>query len=204
MKKYIYLIVNKKDLNFEQAQGAMDLIMSGEATNAKIGGFLTALRMKGETVDEIAGFASVMREKAAHINPNVSFSVDTCGTGGDGANTFNISTAVSFVVAASKVAVCKHGNRSSSSKCGAADVLEALGAKIDLLPCQVEKCVNKINIGFLFAPNFHKSMKYAATTRKELGIRTVFNILGPLTNPANANGQLLGIFSKVLVKVRRK
>lgn len=204
LKPYISKVVEKKDLTENEAFEAMNIIMDGNATPAQIGGFITALRMKGETVEEITGFAKVMRNKAEKIQPKVEFCIDTCGTGGDGSNSFNISTAVSFVVAAAGIPVAKHGNRSVSSRCGSADVLEALGVKIDLQPSQVEECIEKVGIGFMFAPNFHKSMKYAAGPRKELGIRTVFNILGPLTNPANVKGQLLGVFKKDLTEVMAK
>lgn len=193
-------LVEGNDLTEQEAMETMNTIMSGEATPAQIGSFLTALRVKGESIDEIAGCAKVMREKADRIKPNVSYYIDTCGTGGDGSNTFNISTAAAFVAAAGGVAVAKHGNRSMSSKCGCADVLEALGININLEPCQVEKCIEDINIGFMFAQTFHKSMKHAAGPRKELGFRTVFNMLGPLTNPAGAKGQLLGVYDKSLTE----
>ncbi|HEX9061749.1 MAG TPA: anthranilate phosphoribosyltransferase [Clostridia bacterium] len=193
-------LVEGKDLTEQEAMETMNTIMSGEATHAQIGSFLTALRIKGESIDEIAGCARVMREKADRIRPNVPYYIDTCGTGGDGSNTFNISTAAAFVAAAGGVAVAKHGNRSMSSKCGCADVLEALGININLEPHQVEKCIEDINIGFMFAQTFHKSMKHAAGPRKELGFRTVFNMLGPLTNPAGAKGQLLGVYDKSLTE----
>lgn len=193
-------LVEGKDLTEQEAMETMNTIMSGDATNAQIGSFLTALRIKGESIDEIAGCARVMREKADRINPSVPYYIDTCGTGGDGSNTFNISTAAAFVAAAGGVAVAKHGNRSMSSKCGCADVLEALGVNINLEPHQVEKCIEDINIGFMFAQTFHKSMKHAAGPRKELGFRTVFNMLGPLTNPAGAKGQLLGVYDRNLTE----
>ncbi len=173
---------------------AMNCIMEGNATQSQIGGFLTALRFKGETVEEIVGFAKVMREKSAKVPHSLPYCIDTCGTGGDGARTFNISTAASFVAAAAGAKIAKHGNRAMSSKSGSADVLEALGVNIGLSPGQVGKCMEEVGVGFMFAQLFHQSMKYAAGARKELGIRTVFNILGPLTNPANAKGQLLGVF----------
>lgn len=201
LKSYINKIIERVNLTEKEAVEAMSLIMEGNATPAQIGSFITALRMKGETIEEITGFARVMRMKAERIYPNVDFSVDTCGTGGDGANTFNVSTAAAFVVAAAGVPVAKHGNRSVSSKCGSADVLEALGCRIELRPDQVKQCIEDIGIGFMFAPNFHKSMKNAAGPRRELGIRTVFNILGPLTNPACAKGQLLGVFRPELTEV---
>jgi len=196
LKSYITKVVDKINLTEKEAEEAMFIIMDGNATQAQIGSFLTAMRMKGETVEEITGFARTMRKKAECIHPNVNFSVDTCGTGGDCAHTINISTGAAFVISAAGVPVAKHGNRAVSSKCGSADVLEELGCKIDLQPEKVEKCIEEIGIGFMFAPNFHMSMKNAATPRKELGIRTVFNILGPLTNPAGALGQLVGVYKK--------
>lgn len=201
LKPYIIKVVERIDLSEKEAIEAMNIIMDGNATQAQIGSFITALRMKGETIDEITGFARVMRMKAERIDPDVDFSVDTCGTGGDGANTFNVSTAAAFVVSAAGVPVAKHGNRSVSSMCGSADVLEALGCKIDLEPFEVKECIENLGIGFMFAPNFHKSMKNAAGPRRELGIRTVFNILGPLTNPASARGQLMGVFKPELTEV---
>jgi len=200
LKSAIKKLVEGKDLSRSEIIEAMNCIMEGNATQSQIGSFITALRIKGETIDEITGCAMVMREKALKISPNLEYYIDTCGTGGDGANTFNISTAVAFVAAAGGVPVAKHGNRSVSSRSGSADVLEALGINILLEPEQVKECMEKAGIGFIFAPAFHKSMKYAAGPRKELGIRTVFNVLGPLTNPANAKGQLLGVFDKKLVE----
>ncbi|MDI6717079.1 MAG: anthranilate phosphoribosyltransferase [Actinomycetota bacterium] len=194
-------VVENQHLTREEAELAMDEIMSGEATPAQIASFITALRMKGETVDEISGFAKVMREKASRINPNVEGIVDTCGTGGDQLHTFNISTTAAFVVAGCGLPVAKHGNRSVSSKSGSADVLEALGVRIDLSPEQVERCVKEIGIGFMFAPTFHGAMKYAIGPRREIGIRTVFNILGPLTNPAFASAQVLGVYDPKLTEV---
>jgi anthranilate phosphoribosyltransferase len=195
LKYFISKLVEKEDLSEEEARQAMQTIMSGNATDAQIGSFLTALRMKGETVEEISAFAKVMREFAENINPRVTGTlVDTCGTGGDTVKTFNISTIASFVVAGAGVPIAKHGNRSVTSKSGSADLIEALGVKIDLPPKEVETCIEKVGIGFMFAPIFHKAMKYAIGPRREMGIRTVFNILGPLTNPANANAQLLGVF----------
>jgi anthranilate phosphoribosyltransferase len=174
--------------------------MSGLCTDAQIAAFLVALRLKGETVDEITGCAKVMREKASRINPKVYPLVDTCGTGGDQSNTFNISTCAAFVVAGCDIAVAKHGNKSVSSQCGSADVLEALGINIQLQPVEVQKCIEDVKFGFMFAPLFHSAMKYAIGPRKELGIRTIFNILGPLTNPANAKSQVLGVFSPELTQ----
>jgi len=193
-------LVKGQNLEEKEIIEAMEIIMSGRATSAQIAGFLTALRIKGETIEEITGCARVMIEKAEKISPKLDYYIDTCGTGGDGAHTFNISTAAAFIAAAGNVPVAKHGNRSVSSKCGSADVLEALGVNINLTPAQVEKCIEMTGIGFLFAPSFHKSMKYAAATRKELGIRTIFNILGPLTNPALAKGQIMGVYDKKLIR----
>lgn len=194
IQEAIKKLVEGKDLTEQEAMGAMNGIMEGEATQAQIGSFITALRIKGETIQEITGCARVMRDKADRIEPQINYYIDTCGTGGDGSNTFNISTAVAFVAAAGGVPVAKHGNRSVSSKCGCADVLEALGVDISLEPGKVKECMEQTGIGFMFAPTFHKSMKHAAGPRKELGIRTIFNILGPLTNPAGAKGQVLGVF----------
>lgn len=189
-----------KDLTEEEAMNAMRIIMEGNATPAQIGSYITALRMKGETLEEITGCARAMREKAYSIQPHVPYCIDTCGTGGDGTHSYNISTAAAFVAAAAGVPVVKHGNRSISSKCGSADVLEKLGIRIKLAPQQVAECVDHVGIGFLFAPVFHTAMKYAAGPRKELGIRTVFNVLGPLTNPASAGGQVLGVFGDQLLE----
>src|SRR3989338_2414350 len=179
----------------------MKTIMSGNATDAQIAGFLVAMRMKGETPGEIASMVKVMREFADTIKPAVnSRLVDTCGTGGDEIKTFNISTAAMFIVAGSGIPIAKHGNRSVSSKCGSADVLEALGVKVDMEPKKVEECIEKVGIGFMFAPTFHKAMKYVMPARKQLGVRTIFNVLGPLTNPANAKGQIVGIFNPDLTE----
>jgi anthranilate phosphoribosyltransferase len=172
--------------------------MRGDATPSQISAFITALRMKGETVEEISGLAEKMREHAVNIYPHAKNLVDTCGTGGDVSGSFNISTVSALVAAGAGVAVAKHGNRSVSSRCGSADVLEALGVKIDIDPKRVEECINQVGIGFIFAPNFHKAMRFAMPTRKEIGIRTVFNILGPLTNPAHASAQILGVFREDL------
>ncbi|MBI3598125.1 MAG: anthranilate phosphoribosyltransferase [Nitrospirae bacterium] len=183
------------DLAETEAEAVMREIMEGAATPAQIASFITALRMKGESLTEICGSARVMREKSLKIrvsDPNV---VDTCGTGGDQRQTFNISTTVAFVLAGAGVTVAKHGNKSVSSLCGSADVLKALGVKLDIASERVEACVNEIGIGFLFAPLFHGAMKYAAIPRQEIGIRTLFNILGPLTNPAGASVQVMGVFS---------
>ena len=182
----------------------MDVIMSGEATPSQIGGFITGLRMKGETADEIAGAAAVMRQKATPIEPtmkNGDLLIDTCGTGGDSSGTFNISTASALVAAGAGAIVAKHGNRSISSKCGSADVLEALGVNITIDPADVARCIETVGIGFLFAPGLHGAMKHAIGPRRELGIRTIFNILGPLTNPAGARAQLLGVYDPKLCAV---
>lgn len=200
LKDIIKKLVEGFDLTLFEAEKAMNCIMEGSATGAQIGSFITALRMKGETIDEITGCARVMRQKAVQLKPDVEYYIDTCGTGGDRTDTFNISTAAAFVASAGGVHVAKHGNRSVSSMSGSADVLEALGINIELTPEQVTECIEKIGIGFMFAPSFHKSMKYAAGPRKELGLRTVFNILGPLTNPANAPGQVLGVFDDKLTE----
>jgi anthranilate phosphoribosyltransferase len=194
LREAIQKLVEGQNLTESEITGAMSCIMNGSATPAQIGSFMTALRIKGETIEEITGCARAMREKAEQISPSLDYFIDTCGTGGDGSNTFNISTAAAFVAAAAGVHVAKHGNRSISSRSGSADALESLGIDISLSNEQVKKCIEAVGIGFMFAPNFHKSMKYAAGPRKELGIRTIFNVLGPLTNPANAKGQLLGVF----------
>jgi anthranilate phosphoribosyltransferase len=195
VNRVISKLVEGRDLTPDEAGGAMKTIMSGNATDAQIGSFLTALRMKGETIDEISACAHVMREFAQRINPKVGGTlVDTCGTGGDKIKTFNISTISAFVIAGAGILIAKHGNRSVTSKAGSADLLEALGVKIDMAPQDVEKAVEKLGIGFMFAPTFHGAMKYAIGPRKEIGIRTVFNILGPLTNPANAQAQVLGVY----------
>jgi anthranilate phosphoribosyltransferase len=201
MKTVLQKLLKREDLIESEVMEVMNSIMDGSATQAQIAGFLTALRFKGETVEEITGCARVMREKSERIYPEAGYCIDTCGTGGDGANTFNISTAASFIAAAGGVNVAKHGNRAMSSRSGSADVLEALGVNIMLTPEQVSSCIEQVGIGFMFAQSFHKSMKYAAGARKELGIKTVFNILGPLTNPADAKGQVLGVFDETLTEV---
>jgi anthranilate phosphoribosyltransferase len=199
MKDFIQKLVDGKDLTYDEASAAMQALMSGTADDAQIASFLTALRMKGETVTEIAAMVSVMRDFAENIRPKVSGRlVDTCGTGGDRLNTFNVSTTSMFVVAGAGIPIAKHGNRSVSSKCGSADVLEALGVKIDLPPNKVEECIEKVGVGFMFAPVFHKSMKNVMPARRNTGIRTVFNVLGPLTNPANAKGQIVGVYDGAL------
>ena len=192
IREAIEALVAGNPLSMEEAAGVMNEIMSGEATPAQIGAFITALRVKGETAEEIAGMAVVMREKALRVETSGPM-VDTCGTGGDGSGTFNISTTAAFVVAGAGAKVAKHGNRAMSGNCGSADVLEALGVKIDLSPQGVQRCLEEIGIGFMFAPSFHPAMKHAAGPRREIGIRTVFNILGPLTNPAWAQAQVIGV-----------
>ena len=204
--------VDRKDLTREEAFAVMDAIMSGQATDAQIASFLTALRMKGETVEELIGFARVMREKVSPVKTRhrvqASLSgtdremlVDTCGTGGDATGTFNVSTATAFVVAGAGVPVAKHGNRSVSSLCGSADVVEALGVRLDLSPERVGKCVDEVGIGFCYAPLLHKAMKFVMLARREIRIRTVFNILGPLTNPAHALAQVIGVYDGKLTEV---
>lgn len=192
IREAIEELVAGRSLSMDQASAVMDEIMEGQATQAQLAAFLTALRLKGETPEEIAGMATVMREKALRVEVEGAV-VDTCGTGGDGSGTFNISTAVAFVAAGAGLKVAKHGNRAASGTCGSADVLEALGVKIELGPEAVKQCIDEVGIGFMYAPTFHPAMKYAAPVRRELGIRTVFNILGPLTNPAVARRQLLGV-----------
>lgn len=196
IQKALQILLDKQDLSADQMRAVMRLIMSGGATDAQIGGFLIALRCKGESVDEIAAAAEVMRELAGKVPVRGEHLIDTCGTGGDGANTFNISTTCAFVVAAAGGRVAKHGNRSVSSSCGSADVLEAAGVNLDLSAEQVAGCVNEIGVGFLFAPKHHGAMKYAIGPRREMGVRTLFNLLGPLSNPAGAPNQLIGVFGK--------
>ncbi len=194
IQQAIETLVSGGSLSTEEAADAMNEIMGGDATPAQFGAFVTALRMKGETADEIAGMARVMREKSLHVDIAGPV-VDTCGTGGDGSGTFNISTAAGLVVAGAGVKVAKHGNRAMSGACGSADVLETLGVKINLSPEGVRRCLEDVGFGFMFAQVFHPSMRFAAAPRREIGIRTVFNILGPLTNPAGANSQLIGVAS---------
>lgn len=201
IKKSLAKLARGENLTEAEMMEATNLIMEGQASPAQIGAFLTALRLKGETVDEITGAARVMREKALKVNFKAPTVIDTCGTGGDGSQTFNISTTVAFIVAAAGIPVAKHGNRAMSSRCGSADVLEALGIRVDLPPEKVEFCLKEAGIGFLFAPVFHLAMKHAIGPRKELGFRTVFNLLGPLTNPAAANCQLVGVFNPELTEV---
>lgn len=213
IKVAIGRVVERQDLSEGEMIDVMNQIMGGEATPAQIGAFITALRMKGETVDEITGAARVMRDHATpisvggvvdidrdEINVERETVIDTCGTGGSGTKTFNISTTVALAVAACGAKVAKHGNRSISSTCGSADVLERLGVNLDVTPEQVAKCIDEIGVGFLFAPALHGAMKHAIGPRREIGIRTIFNILGPLTNPASADRQVLGVFNEALVE----
>lgn len=199
MKQAIQKVVDRQDLSREEAKEVMELLLTGAASQAQIGAFLTALRMKGETVDEIVGLASVLGGKAEHIHPKGNY-IDLVGTGGDCTFSFNISTTSAFVAAAAGVPVAKHGNRSISSKSGAGDVLEALGVNIMMEPEQVERCVNEIGIGFMFAQTFNKSMRFVGQARSEMGIRTVFNILGPLANPSGAKGMVVGVYDPSLTE----
>jgi len=215
IKEMIQKVVMGNDLAEEEMASVMNEIMEGWATDAQIGSFITALRIKGETIEEITGAARVMREKATRIrvgneavsidrediNVDLETILDTCGTGGDGTNTFNVSTTAAFVVAGGGVTVAKHGNRSVSSQCGSADVLASLGVNLDVTPDIVEDCIRSIGIGFLYAPKLHGAMKHAIGPRREIGIRTIFNILGPLTNPAGANVQVLGVYDAALTPV---
>jgi len=196
----IQKLLDRQNLNADEMRVVMRLIMSGNATDAQIAGFLIALRCKGETIDEIAAAAEVMRQLATRVNIVGEHIIDTCGTGGDGANTFNISTTSAFVVAAAGGQVAKHGNRSVSSSCGSADVLEVAGVNLALSAEQVAQCVNEIGIGFLFAPKHHGAMKHTIKVRKDMGVRTLFNLLGPLSNPAAAPNQLIGVFAKEWVE----
>ena len=204
-------LVDRRDLSRIEAAAAMDAIMSGAATNAQIAAFLTALRMKGETVEELIGFAQVMRQKVVRIRTrgdevaaltgtDREMLIDTCGTGGDATGTFNVSTATAFVVAGAGLRVAKHGNRSVSSLCGSADVVEALGINLELPPPRVSRCLDEVGLGFLYAPLLHTAMKHVMPARREMGIRTVFNMLGPLTNPAGANAQIIGVYAAALTE----
>ena len=201
IRESIQKLANETDLTHEESTLSMKEIMAGQATNAQIGAFLTALRIKGETTEEITAFTKVMKEYCHRIYPKIKGRlVDTCGTGGDKIKTFNISTTAAFVVSGANISVAKHGNRSVTSKCGSADVLERLGLNLNASPGEVEKAIEEVGIGFMFAPAFHPAMKYAIGPRRELGIRTVFNVLGPLTNPADANAQLLGVYDPKLTE----
>ncbi len=195
MQSAIKAVTEDKNLSSDDMKSVMQLIMTGEATPAQVGGFLIGLRMKGETVEEVAAAASVMRDLSTRVDVDKEQLVDTCGTGGDASGSFNISTASAFVVAAAGGKVAKHGNRSVSSKSGSADVLEAAGVNLELTPEQVAACVNDIGVGFMFAPMHHSAMKHAIGPRREMAVRTIFNVLGPLTNPAGAPNQVLGVFS---------
>ncbi len=199
IKEAIATLVSGRSLTTGESALVMEEIMEGQATPAQIGAFVTALRLKGETVDEIIGLAKTMRSKVIPVTVSGPV-VDTCGTGGDGLHTFNISTAAAFVAAGAGLKVAKHGNRAMSSHCGSADVLETLGVRIDLNAEQVQRCLQEVGIGFMFAPVFHPAFKYASAPRREIGIRTVFNILGPLTNPAGAKAQVLGVADELLVE----
>jgi len=201
IRETINQLIQGESLHAEQAEAVMDEVMRGQATPAQIAGFLVALRLKGETVDEIVGCARAMRRAAVAVRPARSSVIDTCGTGGDGAGTFNISTTAAFVAAGAGLAVAKHGNRSVSSRSGSADVLEALGMNLDMTPPQIAEAIDEIGIGFLFAPKLHPAMRYAIGPRRELGVRTIFNILGPLTNPAGAQAQILGVYDAALTPV---
>lgn len=200
IKQALAKLVARIDLSIEEMTDVMRIVMTGGATPAQIGGFLVALRMKGESLDEITGAAIVMRELATPVDIQGDYLVDTCGTGGDGANLFNVSTASAFVVAAAGGRVAKHGNRSISSSTGSADVLEAAGIKLDIKPEEVARCVREIGVGFMFAPAHHSAMKHAVGPRKELGMRTIFNMLGPLTNPAKVKRQVIGVFNGELCR----
>jgi anthranilate phosphoribosyltransferase len=201
IKEAITKAVNKEDLNEVEMMQVMSEVMGGKATPAQIASFITALRMKGETVEEVTGAARIMRQKATRIDARSTIIVDPVGTGGDKMNSFNISTTSAFVVAAAGITVAKHGNRAVSSGCGSADCLEALGVNIDAEPEIVEECIQQVGIGFLFAPRLHGAMKYAIGPRKEIAIRTIFNMLGPLTNPAGATAQLIGVYDPKLTEM---
>jgi anthranilate phosphoribosyltransferase len=201
IRQALPLLMESQNLDEIQAESVMEQIMSGAATLAQIGGFLVAMRLKGETVEEVTGFARAMRRNAIPVQPRRAMVVDTCGTGGDGVGTFNISTTAAFVVAGAGVAVAKHGNRSVSSRCGSADVLQALGVNLELGPEAVAACIDAVGIGFLFAPRLHPAMKHAIGPRREMGVRTVFNLLGPLTNPAGAQSQVIGVYAPELTEM---
>ncbi len=204
IRSFLQKVADGVDLSFEEMETAIEYIMTGRATDAQIGAFVTGLKLKGETIDEIAGAAATMRKKAVRINPrptNGNALLDTCGTGGDGRGTFNISTAAALVAAGAGARVAKHGNRGVSSRSGSADVLEALGVDITIEPQRVERCIEEVGIGFLFAPRLHAAMRHVSEPRKQLGFRTIFNILGPLTNPAGANAQLLGVYDPALCRI---
>jgi len=193
-------VVTREDLSTDEMKLVMQQIMTGQASDAQIGGFLVALRMKGESIDEITGAVQVMRELSTKVNVSGDYLVDTCGTGGDGANLFNVSTASAFVVAAAGGKVAKHGNRSVSSSTGSADVLEAAGINLSITPEEVQRCIDEIGVGFMFAPAHHSAMKHAIGPRKQMAIRTIFNMLGPMTNPAGVSKQVIGVFNKDLCR----
>lgn len=199
MKGALRRVVDRQDLSAEEMQAVMGLVMDGEASDAQIAGLLTALRMKIESVDEVTGAVSAMRARALRLRPKAKRIMDTCGTGGDGAGTFNVSTTVAFVVAAAGVTVAKHGNRAISSKVGSADVLEALGVDIQLGPEAVTRCIDEVGIGFMYAPSHHSALRHAGPARRQLGFRTLLNLLGPMTNPAGATHQLIGVFDSTRV-----
>jgi anthranilate phosphoribosyltransferase len=201
IREAIRKVVEGGNLTQAEAVAAMTEIMDGEATPAQVASFITALRMKGETVEEITGFVKVMREKSVKVRPQAADLLDTCGTGGDKLNTFNISTTATFVIVGAGVTVAKHGNRAASSSCGSADVLEALGVNFNLDAERVAACIDKAGLGFMFAPAMHPAMKHAIGPRKEIGIRTIFNLLGPMTNPAGAKRQVIGVFSPAITEV---
>ena len=201
MKTVLQKLIARQNLSEQEAGAAFDLIMNGEATPAQLGAFLAALQMKGETIDELAGASRSMRRHAVFVDPRGKPVVDTCGTGGDSLGTFNISTTAAFVVAGAGVPVAKHGNRSITSQCGSADVLAELGVNLEVTPDVMEDCIHEVGIGFLFAPKLHPAMKHAMGPRKELGFRTVFNLLGPLANPAGAKNQVLGVFAPELTEM---
>jgi len=200
IKEALNRVVSQLDLSTAEMQDVMREIMTGQCTDAQVGAFLMGLRMKSETIDEIVGAAQLMRELAAPVQIDAEHLVDTCGTGGDGMNIFNVSTAAAFVVAAAGGQVAKHGNRAVSGKSGSADLLEAAGVNLNLTPEQVARCVESVGVGFMFAPAHHGAMKYAIGPRRELGLRTIFNMLGPMTNPAGVKHQVLGVFSKALCR----
>ena len=200
IQKAIKAVMGREDLSQQDMTDVMRQIMTGEATPSQMGGFLVGLHMKGETVDEITAAATVMRELATHVETHSDHLVDTCGTGGDSSGSFNISTASAIVAAAAGAHVAKHGNRSVSSKSGSADVLEAAGVKLDIDPAQVGECIDEVGVGFLFAQKHHSAMRHAIATRREMAVRTIFNVLGPLTNPASAPNQVMGVFDKALVE----
>ena len=200
IRETIQKVVDGQDLTERETVDTMNEIMSGEATPAQVASFITALRIKGETIEEITGAARVMREKSTKIHTKHPFAVDTCGTGGDGSHSFNISTTAAFVVAGTEIPVAKHGNRAASSQSGSADVLKALGVNIEIGPEQVGACIDDVGIGFLFAVALHGAMRYAIGPRQEIGIRTIFNALGPLTNPAGAQAQVLGVYAPTLTE----